>query len=128
MSPNSNLGLIQNPLLAFSWKWLVSAFFIFIFMHHQGACLLLVFFEIYMSEHLLVPAFGVFTCISIQKVYMKRYFMIPIFYLLYYFSLFSCSWFLNKFAKVKLFLISLYKIIWKFSMTNLLKITNRNSR
>ena len=26
MSPNSSLGLIQNSLLAISWKWLVSAF------------------------------------------------------------------------------------------------------
>ena len=37
ISPNSNLGLIQNSLLAFSWKWLVSAF-VYIYLYAPPSC------------------------------------------------------------------------------------------
>ena len=76
MSPDSNLGLIQNSLLAFSWKWLVIVLlFIFICMHHQVppfSSFLLVLFEIYLKERLLAAASGIFICVTIQKVIKKK--------------------------------------------------------
>ena len=118
MSPNSNLGLIENSLLGFSWKWLVSAF-VYIYLHAPPTSRFFTCLLWNLCEWTpLSSCFWGFYMYSNPKCVVGKIFYHSNILFALFFCLFS-FWFLNKFAKVELF--------FNMALQNHLNILNNKS-